>query len=165
MDLVLRSYETEEGSDGRDLFPQDAGPGSLLSTAATTENHPPGQTVGSRPLVPSVFFCRFELVDHYRTVRYAREVIGIVSFDAPPVDELAVNDRLKEWAGEAVDVVTIHPNPKPSDTVEITDGALRGLRAVVERDINDQQRVALLLTTLAYHARIVVNRDQIEPAS
>jgi len=98
-------------------------------------------------------------------VRYAREVIGIVSFDAPPVDELAVNDRLKEWAGEAVDVVTIHPNPKPSDTVEITDGALRGLRAVVERDINDQQRVALLLTTLAYHARIVVNRDQIEPAS
>ena len=118
------------------------------------------------PLFPRYLFCRFELAEHYRTVRYAREVIGIISFgDRPAVVEPAVIDQLKSWAGEAVDVVTIHPNPKPGDTVEIKDGAFRGLRAVVERDMNDQQRVALLLTTLAYHARIVVHRDQIEPVS
>ena len=31
--------------------------------------------------------------------------------------------------------------------------------------MSDQQLVVLLLTTLAYHARIVVHREQIEPVS
>ena len=115
------------------------------------------------PLFPRYLFCRFELAAHFRIVRYAREVIGLVSFgDRPAVVEPAVIDQLKNWAGEAVDVVTIHPNPKAGDMVEITDGAFRGLRAIVERDMSDQQRVALLLTALACQARIVVNRDQIE---
>ena len=119
-----------------------------------------------RPLFPRYLFCRFDLTEHYRTVRYAREVIGIVSFgDRPAAVQPAVIEQLKGWAGEAVDVVTIHPGLKLGDTVEITDGAFRGLKAVVERDMSDQQRVALLLTTLAYHARIVVNRDQVELVS
>lgn len=114
------------------------------------------------PLFPRYLFCRFELAEHYRMVRYSHEVIGVVSFgESPVVVESAVVDQVKSWAGEAVDVVTIRPNPKPGDTVEIADGAFRGLRAVVERDMCDQQRVALLLTTLTYHARIVVSRDQI----
>lgn len=118
------------------------------------------------PLFPRYLFCRFELAEHYRTVRYAHEVIGIVSFgERPAIVEPAIIDQLKTWAGEAVDVVTIHPNPKPGALVEITDGAFRGLKAVVERDMSDQQRVALLLTTLAYQLRIVVNRDQIGPVS
>jgi transcriptional antiterminator RfaH len=118
------------------------------------------------PLFPRYLFCRFDLSEHYRTVRYAREVIGIVSFgDRPAVVEPAVIDQLKEWAGEAVDVMTLHPNPKPGDTVEITDGAFCGLKAVVERDMSDQQRVTLLLTALASRARVVISRDQIQPAS
>lgn len=118
------------------------------------------------PLFPRYLFCRFELAEHYRMVRYAREVIGIVSFgERPAVVDASVIDQLKTWAGEAVDVVTIHSNPKPGEVVEITDGAFRGLKAIVERDMSDQQRVALLLTTLAYRARIVVNRDQIGPVS
>jgi len=116
------------------------------------------------PLFPRYIFCRLELAEHYRTVRFAHEVIDVVSFGGrPAVVAQAVIDQLKNWASETVDVLTIHPNPKPGDTVEITDGAFQGLNAVVERDMNDQQRVTLLLTTLAYQARVVVNRDQIAP--
>lgn len=114
------------------------------------------------PLFPRYLFCRLDLEQHYRAVHYAPEVIGIVSFgDRPALVDEKVISQLKSWAGEAVDVVTIQPSLKSGDVVEIVDGPLRGLRAIVDRDMSDQERVSLLLSTLAYQAKVVLNRGQV----
>jgi transcription antitermination factor NusG len=71
----------------------------------------------------------------------------------------AILRQLKSWAGEAVDVVTISPQYRPGDRVEITEGPLRGLEAIFQQVLNDRDRVAILLSTLAHPTRAIVSRS------
>ena len=81
------------------------------------------------PLFPRYLFCRFDLSDRYRAVRYAPEVIDVVSFgERPAVVDDAMIAELRNWAGEAVDVITIQPTLRPGDQVEITDGPCVGCK-------------------------------------
>jgi len=112
------------------------------------------------PLFPRYFFCRVNLGEHYRAVRYAPEVLDLVTFgDRPTVVDEAIITQLKSWAGDAVDVLTVTPGFRPGDHVEITEGPLRGLEAVFQQDLNGHDRVAILLSTLAHPTRVIVNRS------
>lgn len=118
------------------------------------------------PLFPRYFFCRLNLSQSFRAVQYAPQVIGVVGFGGRPalVDD-AIIDQLKQWAGEAVDIMTVHPGFRPGDLVEIADGPLRGLQAVVLQEMSDRDRVAVLLSTLGCQARLIVSRSQLVDAS
>lgn len=118
------------------------------------------------PLFPRYFFCRLNLSQSFRAVQYAPQVIGVVGFGGKPtvVDETII-EQLKQWAGDAVDVVTVRPGFQPGDLVEIADGPLRGLQAVVLQEMSDRDRVAVLLSTLGCQARLIVSRSQLVDAS
>ena len=92
--------------------------------------------------------------------------MGVVGFGGRPavVDE-AIIEQLKQWAGDAVDIVTVRPGFRPGDLVEIADGPLRGLQAVVLQELSDRDRVAVLLSTLGCQARLIVSRSQLVDAS
>ncbi len=45
--------------------------------------------------------------------------------------------------------------------MRIQDGPLQGLEAIFEREMGDRQRVALLLQSVSYQARVVVRVDQV----
>ena len=118
------------------------------------------------PLFPRYFFCRLNLAQSFRAVQYAPQVVGVVGFGGRPavVDE-AIIEQLKQWAGDAVDIVTVRPGFRPGDLVEIADGPLRGLQAVVLQEMSDRDRVAVLLSTLGCQARLIVSRSQLVDAS
>jgi transcriptional antiterminator RfaH len=118
------------------------------------------------PLFPRYFFCRLNPIRSFRAVQYAPQVAGIVAFGGKPtiVDD-AIIEQLKQWAGEAVDVVTVRAGFRPGDLVEIADGPLRGLQAVVLQEMSDRDRVAVLLSTLGCQARLIVSRSQLVDAS
>jgi transcriptional antiterminator RfaH len=118
------------------------------------------------PLFPRYFFCRLNLTQGFRAVQYAPQVVGVVGFGGRPavVDE-AIIEQLKQWAGDAVDIVTVRPGFRPGDLVEIADGPLRGLQAVVLQEMSDRDRVAVLLSTLGCQARLIVSRSQLVDAS
>jgi transcriptional antiterminator RfaH len=118
------------------------------------------------PLFPRYFFCRLNLSKSFRAVRYSPQVIDVVSFGGrPTVVDDAIIDQLQQWAGETVDVVTVRPALRPGDSVEISDGPLRGLQAVVLQEMNDRDRVAVLLSTLGSQARLIVSRSQLVAGS
>ena len=118
------------------------------------------------PLFPRYFFCRLNLAQNFRAVQYAPQVVGVVSFGGVPttVDDTII-DQIKQWAGEAVDIVTVRPGFRPGDLVEIADGPLRGLQAVVLQEMSDRDRVAVLLSILGCQARLIVSRSQLVGAS
>jgi len=118
------------------------------------------------PLFPRYFFARLNLAQNFRAVQYAPHVVGVVNFGGRPtrVDD-AIIDQLKQWAGEAVDLVTVRPGFHPGDLVEIADGPLRGLQAVVLQEMSDRDRVSVLLSTLGCQARMIVSRSQLVDAS
>src|ERR1035441_9504991 len=74
------------------------------------------------PLFPRYFFCRLNLAQNFRAVQYAPQVVGVVSFGGhpTPVDD-SIIEQLQQWAGEAVDIVTVRPGFHPGDLVEIAD--------------------------------------------
>ena len=114
------------------------------------------------PLFPCYVFARFDVQQMGRLVKYTNGVTHIVSFgEKPVVVEDAIIAAIRSHAPD--NVVTIQPTAfRPGETVEIQTGPLRGLQGIFEREINDRERVVLLLDTLTRGARVEVARDQIE---
>lgn len=117
------------------------------------------------PLFPRYLFCRFDAAQAYRAVKYAPDVLGIVSFGGTPtIVADALIQEIRNWAGEALDVVTVRPGLQPGDHVEIVAGPMRGLRAVILHGMRDSERVAVLLTALNFDARAIIDRSDLARA-
>jgi len=113
------------------------------------------------PLFPGYVFAKFCVVRQFRTVVYARGVRNVVAFGSTPakVDQgIIENIQAKLRDGHVV----IRPQMfKTGQVVRIQEGPLCGLEAVFEREMSGQQRAMLLLRTLAYQARVVVDLQSI----
>jgi transcriptional antiterminator RfaH len=115
----------------------------------------------TRPLFPRYLFCRFDLQTVYRVVRYAPDVVDLVHIgDKPAVVSDVIIETVRKWAGSEVDVITLASEFQPGDSVEIADGPLRGLSAVVLRVAEDRDRVAILLSML-HNAHLTISRTQL----
>jgi transcription antitermination factor NusG len=99
-------------------------------------------------------------------VRYAPDVIDVVTFgERPAIVNDGMIEELKAWAGESVDIITLQPCLGPGDLVEITDGPMQGLQAVILHETNDRERVAVLLSILECGAKMMINRSQLARVS
>jgi len=107
-------------------------------------------------LFPSYLFARFDWHQSLRQVQASRGVSGVVHFGSRwPVIEDEIIADLKQAVGTD-ELHTISTTLQPGDTVEIADGAMRGLRAVVTRVMPSRERVALLLDFLGRQTAIEV---------
>ena len=109
-------------------------------------------------LFPGYLFARFDWHDSLRKVQAARGVRGVVHFGARwPVLEDRLIEDLKQAVG-ADDLHVIAATLRPGDEVEIAEGAMRGLRAVVSRVLPGRARVQVLLDLLGRQTTIEVPR-------
>lgn len=116
------------------------------------------------PLFPRYLFCRFDSGQDYRSVRYAPDALDLVHAGSKPaIVQDALIDELKKWAGDALDIIAIKTPLRAGDKVEIVDGPLQGLPAVILHASADQERVAVLLSILQCGAQMIVNRTQVRP--
>ena len=114
------------------------------------------------PLFPRYFFSRFDLGQRYRAVKYAPDVIDIVSFgDVPAIVDESLIDGLKGWAGETGDIIDTASALRSGDRVQITDGPMRGLEAVIQNDMNGRERVAVILSILERNVQLTISRWQL----
>lgn len=116
----------------------------------------------SSPLFPRYAFCRYDPAISYRAVRYAPDALGVVQLgDQPTIVGDDLIEELKLWTGEGA---VIESTLQPGDPVEIVEGPMRGLTAVVMRAASDRDRVEILLSLLQNHAQVVISRTQIKRA-
>jgi len=124
-------------------------------------------------LFPSYLFARFNWQKSLRQVQAARGVGGVLHFGARwPVIEDAIIVDLKQAVG-AEELHVISARLQPGDAVEIAEGAMRGLSAVVSRVMPSRERVAVLLdflgrkTTIEVPAKYLIKegdaREQVFP--
>jgi transcriptional antiterminator RfaH len=114
------------------------------------------------PLFPRYLFCRFDAGVHLRAVRYTSEVTSVVSFGGrPAVVADSLIGELKRWAGDEVDLIVADPDFRPGETVEVVDGPMQGLRAVILHAKNDRERVTVLLSLLAAPVQMVIDRSKL----
>lgn len=113
------------------------------------------------PLFPGYLFAQFDLDACYRAVNFAQGVRKLVNFGRKPVvvsEEIirSIRDRMEDGCMKLE-----RPPLKPGQSVRIQGGPFRGLEAIFEHAMSDEQRVVLLLRTLAFQARVVVSLDDV----
>jgi transcriptional antiterminator RfaH len=91
-----------------------------------------------------------------------QHVIDVVNFgDEPAVVPERLLQELRTWAGETVDLISTAPTLQPGDNVEIAEGPFQGLRAVILRETEASERVAVLLSIFDIEARVTLDRSQL----
>ena len=112
-------------------------------------------------LFPRYLFARFDWQTWLRRVQSARGVRGVVHFGEhwPVIPEGIIAD-LRQLMGTS-DLHTISPEFSPGDAVQITEGTLRGLQAVVSHVMPSRERVAVLMELLGRQIMVEIKTPMI----
>ena len=118
------------------------------------------QAEGKGPLFPGYLFVRVDMSTEFRKVNFAHGVLKVVKFGSAPAlvpEEIIHSIRAREDNG----LVVLYPSSslQAGQAVLIDKGPFSGFEAIFEQELNGIQRVALLLKTVAYQGRIVIDRD------
>lgn len=109
------------------------------------------------PIFPSYLFVRVDLEERGIRVRYTPGVRDFVRCSgAPQPLGAAIVDALRERVGPSG---IYEPPPRrfePGEHLRISDGPLRGLAVVFERELTGTERVAVLLAEVSWSARVVL---------
>jgi transcriptional antiterminator RfaH len=119
----------------------------------------------TKPLFPRYIFARFDARKQLANISFTRGVHHVVSFGGQPTP---VEEDVIQIISSRIDdngFVKIGDQLKPGDKVVINAGPLRDFEGVFERELNDQERISVLLTTISYQGRVVVSRDILARAS
>lgn len=118
----------------------------------------------TRPLFPGYIFARFEASTLLHKICFTRGVHSIVSFSGLPVP---IDDRIitliQTRRGDD-GFIEIGEKCHPGDKVVIIDGPLKDFTGVFEQELTESERVAVLLVSISYQARVVVEKDSIRKA-
>ncbi len=114
-------------------------------------------------MFPGYVFGRFPFAEHHRHIQSISGVSTIVRFGGLPT---VVDDRIiAELRAHVTDQETIViPQPiEPGTEVQITDGAFKGVKAVVSRLLPARERVAVLLEVLGMEREVEISSGDILP--
>jgi transcriptional antiterminator RfaH len=112
-------------------------------------------------LFPGYLFAQFNWRTALRQVKHASGVQGIVHFgDHWPVIPDETIAELRQSLGPE-ELHTITQELSPGDAVQVADGTLRGLRAVVSRVMPGRERVAVLMELLGRQTTIELTATSI----
>lgn len=112
-------------------------------------------------LFQNYVFARFDFMNCLRRVQAARGVSGVVHFGSrwPTIPDAAIEELQQAMQGQELHVV--EEPLRPGDRVQITEGAMQGLEAVVCRVMPARQRVAVLLDFLGRQTMVELERSQL----
>ena len=113
-------------------------------------------------MFPQYAFARFDASKLLHQVCYTRGVRSVVRIGGVParVDDSII--ELIQSQIEADGFVQIKDDLKVGDRVKIMDGALNNFIGVFDYRIDNTERVAILLTSVSYQPRIVIEREFLE---
>jgi len=114
-------------------------------------------------LFPSYFFARFVPAESLRAVRHSQNVIRIVDFGDQMISVSDEVIRLIRQEMDGQDVKEIKAGVQVGDTVELTEGPMRGLKGIVNSIHSGQERVKILMEFLGRESLIEVNASKLLP--
>lgn len=112
-------------------------------------------------LFPSYFFARFAPAESLRAVKHSQSVITVVGFGGTltSVPDRVIEALKKEMEGQ--EVREVHTDVKVGDTVELTEGPMRGLKGIVNAMLSGADRVRVLLEFLGRENAVEVPMSKI----
>ncbi|GAB4169289.1 MAG: transcription/translation regulatory transformer protein RfaH [Terrimicrobiaceae bacterium] len=120
-----------------------------------------GKVWVNEALFPNYLFVRMDYLETFRRVLSTRGVIRIVSFGGHPIPvPEEVIGELRDAVSEE-ETIILQPQIEVGGEVEVVDGPLRGVRAIVTRVYPARQRVTILLEMLGTEREVEVHTEKI----
>lgn len=119
----------------------------------------------TKPMFPRYIFAKFDARQQLAKISFTRGVHNVVSFGGQPTP---VEEDIIQIISSRIDsngFVKLGEELKPGDKVVIKAGPLRDFQGVFERELNDTERISVLLTTISYQGRVVVDKAFLQRAS
>ncbi len=114
-------------------------------------------------LFPGYLFARFVLETRHKEIRYSPGVADILRFsDRYVTIEDEVIQRLRQYVDDN-QLVTITPGIAVGTEVEIIDGVLRGLEAVVTQILTGRERLRILVSFLVRQIEAEIHPGDLLP--
>jgi transcriptional antiterminator RfaH len=119
----------------------------------------------TKPLFPRYIFAKFKINELYQKICFTRGICNVVSFgeNPAPIDEeiiALIQCNIKEDG-----FVRIHEEITPGDKVRVEDGPLKNFAGVFVREMQDTDRIQILLETVSYQAHIEIERNLVKKIS
>lgn len=118
------------------------------------------------PMFPRYLFVRLQAhAEDWSTIRSTRGAVQLVRFgdQIPPVPDDFIDTLRERHAQAGLIDMSRAMDISPDDPVEITEGALAGMRAIFEAE-SGKERVIILLRMLDNERRIEMPRSSIQKA-
>jgi transcriptional antiterminator RfaH len=115
-----------------------------------------------KPLFPGYIFARFKLDDLLHKIKFTRGVNNVVAVGGMPAP---IDDEVMEvmLAREGADgFVRMGEELQPGDKVIIRQGILRNFIGIFQRYHREEERVSILLETVSYQNRLIVERGAVK---
>lgn len=112
-----------------------------------------------KPLFSGYLFARFSPATYLHLIQYARGVRRVVgNGERPlPVDDEIIMAVRSEMDEDGYVRITARPLRR-GDRVMVQDGPLQGLIGTLDQEMDDRQRVIILLEAIEYQARILIEK-------
>jgi transcriptional antiterminator RfaH len=119
----------------------------------------------AKPLFTRYIFARFQASTMLHDICFTRGVQTVVKSDGIccPVDDNII-ETIKLRVGQN-GFVRLGEEFKRGDKVVISSGPLKDLIGVFNEAANDHARVSILLTSISYQSRVVIQRELLKKAS
>jgi transcription antitermination factor NusG len=120
-----------------------------------------------RAFFPGYGFLVFEFPDQYQTVKYTRGIKRVVGNKEGPIpipDEVIQEIRAREIGG-LIELEKHGVMPQVGDEIEVAEGPLKGLRGVFQKEIDDKERVMILLSYVSYQGQLLIEKKKLKKAT
>ncbi len=117
-----------------------------------------------KPFFPGYGFVSFVYPDQYRLVKFTRGVKRVVGNEAGPIPiprEIVGRIKAREIGGY-IELEKYGPNPEVGDEIEVMEGPMRGLRGIFRKELNDRERVVILLHFVSYQGRLIIEKRKMK---
>jgi transcriptional antiterminator RfaH len=119
-----------------------------------------------RPFFPGYAFLVFDHPAQFRTVKYTRGVKRIVgNQEGPiPVPEGIVDGIRRREKDGFIELEKYGEAPGIGDEIEVVEGPLKGLRGIFKKELDDNERVLILLNYVSYQGKLLIEKQKLKKA-
>lgn len=117
-----------------------------------------------KPFFPGYGFIYFDYPQQYRLVRYTRGVKKVVgNRNGPiPIPEEIIKEIKAREVSSLIELYKYGEEPDVGDEIEVMEGPLKGLKGVFKRELQEKERVLILLNYVSYQGQLLIEKRKLK---
>ena len=117
-----------------------------------------------RPFFPGYAFLFFDHPAQYQLVKFTRGIKRVVGNRGGPipVPEGVIRSIQSREKDGLIEFSRFIEPPQIGDEIEVAEGPLKGLKGIFKKEIDDRERVMILLSYVSYQGMLLIEKNKLK---